>query len=75
MSKDLSFKQLMSLEAYNKMPFGTFSAKLDKQRNKEKSIQNNIYFKEMLIQYINDKDTDFSDTNNKDISELHRLTK
>lgn len=67
MSKDLSFKQLMSLEVYNKMPFGTFSAKLDKQRNKEKSIPNNIYFKEMLIQYINDKDTDFSDTNNKDI--------
>ena len=67
MSKDLSFKQLMSLEAYNKMPFGTFSAKLDKQRNKEKNIPNNIYFKEMLIQYINDKDIDFSDTNNKDI--------
>ena len=67
MSKDLSFKQLMSLEVYNKMPFGTFSAKLDKQRNKEKSIPNNIYFKEMLIQYINDKDTDFSDTNNKNI--------
>lgn len=67
MSKDLSFKQLMSLETYNKMPFGTFSAKLDKQRNKEKSIPNNIYFKEMLIQYINDKDIDFSDTNNKDI--------